>query len=495
MNKKLLETMKTLEQKHIPYHFGDETMMERHGRVEDGKLIIGKQAYRYVVDPGCEMLLKNTQKLLREFADQGGQIVTVGQLPNNAVIDNPCITYTTRRYPDAYVHYFVNTTANSEEALVKVTGEQIDIYTGESKPFYGKHRFEPWGSLMVVEKVAGTKMREITKGNDSYAVEVETVTEVRPSGKFKVIAATENSLTLDHCDYYFDGELQEKNGYVLNICERANVLERPVKIHQDYFVQADYVSKPLYLVCETPENFVISVNGIPVESKSDGYFMDKSFRKIEISEYMKCGKNRISFDCDFRQSNEFYQNMKKAWKFESEKNKLAYDMEIEAVYLTGDFSVRTDGVWTSLDKDAVRYQGGFVLDKPKHEVELKHLEKQGYPFFCGELTVKGELDIRGENPVLMIDRKGVNVVKVEVKDAEKTLLTDDMLRLKSLGVPEGATRVKITLTNNLRNLLGPHHLKEGESHKVVPGAFYKEACVWNSQPEWDEGYCFVSTGI
>ncbi|UKI35919.1 MAG: hypothetical protein L6V93_17995 [Clostridiales bacterium] len=38
---------------------------------------------------------------------------------------------------------------------------------------------------------------------------------------------------------------------------------------------------------------------------------------------------------------------------------------------------------------------------------------------------------------------------------------------------EGANELEITITNNLRNLLGPHHLKAGESYSVGPASFFK----------------------
>ena len=50
------------------------------------------------------------------------------------------------------------------------------------------------------------------------------------------------------------------------------------------------------------------------------------------------------------------------------------------------------------------------------------------------------------------------------------------------------------LKNNLRNLLGTHHLGEGECVEVTPGSFYKEKCVWNPQgndDDWYYGYCFA----
>lgn len=72
------------------------------------------------------------------------------------------------------------------------------------------------------------------------------------------------------------------------------------------------------------------------------------------------------------------------------------------------------------------------------------------------------------------------------------MLTNDRLPLKEFGVT-GRVSARFTLVNNLRNLLGPHHLEEGECLRVNPGKFFKEACVWSERPEeeWNEDYCFV----
>ncbi len=64
-------------------------------------------------------------------------------------------------------------------------------------------------------------------------------------------------------------------------------------------------------------------------------------------------------------------------------------MEIEACYLKGDFCVETNGQWTSLERKASRYKGDFVITEPKKKVNVKNSEKQGFPFFSGELTLEG----------------------------------------------------------------------------------------------------------
>ena len=492
LDRSLVRAIHNLECKHIEFHMGDEILMERHGKVENGKLVIGKQSYSVIVDPGCQIHLENTERLLEEFKQAGGKVVTVDDVEFNDIIDNSAITYTKRYYDDFTVHFFVNTSGNREVGILQIKGKKLDIYTGELEAFAGVHEFEPWGSLMVIEEKVAT-----TNGDGAIVTrEALSADFIQPTGKFRIVESTPNSLTLDKCDYYFDGQLQEEKGYVLNICERANELGRPVQIHQDYCVKADYIPNKLYLACETPEKFKISVNGVEIQQQIEGYFVDKSFQKIDIAQYMQLGVNTISFDCDFKQSDKFYENLQKAKLFESEKNKLAYDMEIEAVYLVGDFSLKTDGEWTALDNKAVRYHGDFVIQEPKTEVEIKNIEQQGYPFFCGSMTLEGTLDIQGENLALDIDWKGINAVRVEINGIEKVLLTDNRLPLVPFGAM-GITKVRFTFFNNLRNLLGLHHREEGEVFAVGPGGFFKEVCVWTGEKPapWNEDYCFVEMGL
>ena len=490
LNEKLVETMNLLESKHITFHLGDESIIERYGSVENNKFIVGNQKYSYVITSECEVLFKNTENLLKDFKNNGGRITTANEIQTNDITDNKKLTYTKRIYENCTIHYFVNSSAERFDARINAEGKKLDIYSGECEAFSGVHNFEPWGSLMIIDD--GTK---------NIAKE-ETVDLIKLNGEFNLQKGLLNTLTLDHCDYYFDGVLQEKNGYVLNICERATALEKKIKLHQDYYFKADYKPETLFLVCETPEKFLIKVNDAIVKYNSDGYFVDKSFKKIDIAQYVCEGENKITFDCDFKQSEEFYESMKKAYKFESEKNKLAYDMEIESIYILGDFSVRTDGIWDQLNNNASRYKGNFVIDKPVQIINLKHIEKQGYPFFCGEMVLTGKIDITGKNPVLELDIKGVNAVRIEINGITKVMINDNRLSLKEFGA-DGATEIKITLINNLRNLLGPHHLEVGESYRVGPGAFYKEFCVWKRPPEkgayydnrWNEDYCFAEMSV
>ena len=485
LHKAYIKILRTLEQKHIEFHLGDEIIMERHARVENGKIIIGCQEYSRLIVDLCDTMFDSTKSLIEEFVKGGGEIVTAFDLSPNQVTDNPDIAYTKRIYDGFNVHYFVNTSAEKKYAKINLNGHIIDAGTGDLIPFAGEYEFAPWDSVLICED-----------GTDNIEKNDRKETVIVPEGEFGIVSCSGNTLTLDKCDYYFDGELQEKNGYVLNICERANKLEKMVKIHQDYHVTANYVPGELYLVCETPENFEISVNGNKIEKNIKGFFRDRSFREIDIAKYMVKGENTISFDCDFVQSDAFYDNLKKSFIFESEKNKLCYDMEIEAIYLLGDFAVGTDGEWTELPLNAKRYKGDFTIEAPKKKIKLSDIEMQGYPFFSGNLTVEKEIEVTADNSVMELKLRGINAFIAEINGKSVTYMGSRKIYLDDFGA-NGNTKVKLTFFNNLRNLLGPHHLKVGECLGVCPSHFYKESCVWNEHPEkdWDDDYCFVDTGV
>ena len=88
-------------------------------------------------------------------------------------------------------------------------------------------------------------------------------------------------------------------------------------------------------------------------------------------------------------------------------------------------------------------------------------------------------------------------MRVQVNDGPElvSIWNGDKIDLQSWLI-QGENRIRLTLVNNLRNLLGPHHLEEGESYSVGPGSFFKEPCVWSvAPPAWNEEYCFVETSL
>lgn len=486
LNKAFIEATHILERKHTQFHLGDETLLERHGHIEGNALVIGEMRYTTVIVLPDTILFDSTKELLSEYGRNGGKFVTAEELPENVIIDNPNITYTIRKYDGFDVHFFVNSTEERQKSYISKGSKIVDITTGELKPFSGYYEFQPFDSLVVIDD--GTSRKDADNHKE--------LKELPIAGEWKIVNKSPNVLSLDYCKYSFDGEVIEENGYVLNIQERATMLKCPVKIKQEFEALADYVPEELYLVIETPELFNILINGTEVDKTDCGYFIDKSFRKIRVDKYFGLGKNIIEIECDFKQSDVVYENIEKAMIFESERNKLTYDIEIEPIYLVGDFEVSTDGEFEALDKKSVRYSGAFKICKPKKTLIPQNLEKNGFPFFAGSITLEKTITVDDINQKIVFDKKGTNVIMVSVNDREAgTLLWNPTELDLSDYLTIGENTIKVTLINNLRNMLGPHHLEQGESCYVSVSAFYKENRLWASLPEWNDDYCLVEFGI
>lgn len=473
---------------HIPFHLGDETLMERHGHVEGKKLIIGQMAYTTVVLPEHIVLLDNTRKLLDEFQANGGRIVAPDALQARTdVVDNENVIYTKRILDNGNAYFLLNHTEQHQTAKIGVGGYILDQVTGEKLPLHGTYEFAPGESLMIID--------------DGTVCQTEPEERLKPldlSGTWHVDNATPNVLTLDRCDYYFDGQLEEMDGYVLNIQNRALALERPVNIHQVYHVHVETVPEHVELVCETPAAFQIQVNGKTVKPEDTGWFVDRAFKKLDISGMLVTGENTITFDVEFRQSDRVYENLRKSRIFESEKNKLTYDIEVEPCYLIGSFGVRLDGQQEKLERDAFRFHGTYTICAMPSEITLTEIEKQGFPFFAGCLSVSKQMTLDCDHYQLALRRKGINVVQAVFNGTEAGTILYRSDRISGSGLLHaGENQVQLKLYNNLRNMMGPHHLEEGESYAVGPASFFKEDCVWFMWRSgcWHEDYCFVETTV
>ncbi len=482
------KTVLSLEKKHILFHLGDEIIMERHARVENGLLIIGEQKYKRVILPHTDILFDSTESLLREFEASGGKILKESDVPENPVVDDSAILYTERYYGAQKLYFFFNQSKTDKKVNIGVGSSILDPIKGALSEFNGSYNLRPGECLILSDEKA--------PANDSCN---DIKGEITVDGEWRIVSNTPNVLTLDYCDYYFDGELQEKNGYVLNIQERACRLKRPVKIKQCFKFYSDTVPQNISLVCETPEKYRIAVNGKSVESITDSWFTDRSFKTLDISDCVVAGENEVVAEMLFSQTDKVYADFDNALKFENVKNKLSFKSEIEPMYIIGDFGVCMTEECEQLDRGAVRYNGRFSLGAMPKSIFLYDIVTQGFPFFAGELTLERKVILKEDgNYIMNVSKHGLNAAAVSVNGGseEASLFNTDKLLLQNCRTGENV--IRLTIVNNLRNMLGPHHITEGESYNVSPGIFYKEKSIWNNGQEnsqWNDGYSFIKTGL
>jgi glycosyl hydrolase family 106( putative alpha-L-rhamnosidase) len=429
------------------------------------------------------------------------------------------INYTRRFFNDfdgeeAKFYYFVNNDLheayNVEIYLPEQSVERFEPATGETVPVKYElcngavkivHDFVPAGDLLLIAK------KTVKKSADSKNTTIFGTNVIDLNGEYEVKLDSENVMTLDYCSFSFDGELQERNEYVMCIQDRLLKKRREVELEMNFTfdIDADYdCNKELFLIIERPELYEIKLNGESVPNKNCGFMYDPAFKRVAINDFIQSGKNVITLNTRFKQSEKVYKALEAAAVFESEKNKLSYDMEIEAIYLAGDFGVKTTGDFAQLEREAVRYSGDFSLTKVPANANISKLHESGFPFFSGTLTLEKEFKLNQVETlgrVLKFDQQKATVSKVKVNGEvlSKFLWKPFTASLDGF-LQEGNNIIEIELSNSLRNMLGPHHLEEGESYSVGPFSFYKESGIfsaaWNgSNNSWNDAYCFVEFGI
>lgn len=549
-NEMTANTMLRLERAQIQYHLGDTTIMQRHAKVENGKIVIGTQKYSVVVVPACECLSESAFETIKEFKAQGGTVIFNGVVPDMlngkktdeiAAFAENCIKTTpetlvgaipesvrkikleyegdhfkdyiltaVRRFNEQKMtmYYLVNSCNCRHNVVATVKGKSACIFnpvTGEEEPVV----FNENDGMLNIECTLYERGSAVlfvyddTRKNSAEKSDKVLVPLSEVNGEWEIEAADDNTLTLDYCDVRFDGELKYKNLPIGDVQEKALAFGRKVKTEVVFnFDVREIDMSVLDLVIETPEIFDIEVNGRKIEKKIKGWFRDISFKVIDIKDYIKSGINEIVLKCDFCQSDEVYENYKKSKIFESEKNKLSYDMEIEAIYLKGDFGVKSVDPFEHLDKRALRTNGRFYITSAPKTVKVGNIAEQGYPFFAGSMTFKKVLNIKdGEQYDRSIRFSSLcstyTKVKVNGKDAGEVMWRPYEVDLGGMLVA-GDNVIEITVTGNLRNLLGPFHLKMGENYWVGPGAFFHESPIWargGLNADWVDSYCFVEFGL
>lgn len=551
--KKLVKVMNTLEDAQLHYHLGESRIIKRHGSVINGRFNIGTQSYSVVVVPPAKCLDENVFKMLCEFENQGGTVIFTEEIPeylngikNDKVLDfaKDCIITNTgniaENIPESCrllyfeiadesqkqfirttvrnfsengmtMYYICNFSDKENVLTVKVRGKSAEIFdalSGESMPV----NFENCGDkLKISGKIPSNSslIYFVFDGAENSSAKLtdddnKTCISNKLKGEWQVLNADKNSITLDYCDLVVNGEMMAQNMPVSDVQETLCAYGKQVNakiIFRFYIKELSFNTCELML--ETPEFFDIFVNGSKVEKDITGYCHDACFKTVNIFKCLKCGENEVSLSCNFIQSDSVYKMLDDIKHFESVKNSLTYDMEIEAVYLKGDFGVYTDNEFEIIERNAVKTKGGFYLGKSPETVTDGALESQGFPFFAGSIALSKRVYLsenEAENAVICFEKLPSIVTDVSVNgmDVGKIMWKPYSVDISKFAC-EGENEITITLTGSLRNLLGPFHLEEGEIYTALPFYFFHKSSVWGwgdgINHKWTDDYSFVQNGL
>lgn len=80
-NDRLVHLTNQILKDNVDFDFGDEEIMSRHGSVSGSSISIAKASYKAVLLPEMRTIRKSTLTLLKQFAQNGGQVVYLGNAP------------------------------------------------------------------------------------------------------------------------------------------------------------------------------------------------------------------------------------------------------------------------------------------------------------------------------------------------------------------------------------------------------------------------------
>lgn len=463
---------------HRDFHYGDEILIDKYGSVESGKFRIGEYDYPVVIVPPSLTWRKKTWDLLMEYAKQGGKVIAVkplptmincepaGQLlpPSAIIIDQDAaelkkaldsvlapdvrldpkeIWYHHRQAGDQDIFFFANTSQSDgymAQIDLKVRGavEELDPVYGEAIPVpsvftdgYSRISlwFPPTGSRLLVVNAAKEPI-PAPVGENKISSKLEF------KGEWELKRLDPNALVLDYCQLELAGSDWNARSPVFaqsRAVQSAGV-GVPYRIRFSFDVRSMLQGKPLYLVLEDQERFKIEVNGTVIENKPAGWWVDTTFKKLDITKWVKEGTNTIMLSARSR----------------PKRRHSVHDSEFEICYLTGHFGVDLK------DNNAIVTEPDLFTSG--------NLVEQGYPFYVGRMVLSQKVHVPKPEGRIFLQLEGLHAVIAEVRingsNAGRNAWQPHTVEVTGL-VREGENLVEVEIANSLYNLLGPHHSPMG----------------------------------
>lgn len=561
LDNKLTKVCEKLSGNHISYHLGDETIIDKYSSIKNGEFIVGEMAYKTVVLPEMYSLDSKTAKLLLEFIEQGGLVLSIAEFPVfingnkemlallkskavNTTLDNlrklllekrlvtlsvsqkgietKSIHYQQRETDEGTIFFFVNlnqderyeTEINIYNKTAEVLlmnaeiGEVIPIdYINEDGNTSFSLPFEPMQSYLIL-----LKDHEVEKCINTESAKEE---HVSCQGKWDIEEMELNSLTLDQCYYRVDNGPLKGPVSVIKLQEILLDLQRKCKIEMifNFEVEMDLEkNKEFYTVIEEASLYEIEINGTLIPAKIEGYWKDKSFKKVNIKPWVMEGTNQIKLITTFKQSQKVYDVLYGDNVYETELNKLTYDMEIESIYLLGDFAVFSEGSFDRMERNAMFTDGPFIIVDQPEQFQNGDFTTNGLLFFAGQLWVSKTINVdKVDNKRIILDlgEQHAPLIKVYVNG---NFVKDSMWAPYEIDITnyvvDGENKLLLQFFSSNRNLLGPHHHIDGECYNVGPDSFTGKWSWVERKTEadatdisdrdknyWTDRYCFVEFGL
>jgi hypothetical protein len=536
----LEQLLNVLQDTHRNVDLGDEQILSEIGHVEGARLHVGRMAYPIVVLPPLLTIRATTLSLLVRLAEEGGTVLVAESYPT--LVDG-------REAPDALAALeavappvpardWAGALPTAPFTLEGEGAEQVWTHLRRGSDGYTLQltnlsrlesrsltlRFADGASATLLDPVDGRSLRLVPGPDGAYHLHfAPTQTWVVTTGEVSPVdgdylppgAVREEVLRLDGP---WSGRRLDPNAITLDYARSSQdggatwSEPEPVLATYDRFALGTPYHGPLLLkyepeitelpatcrlAVEQPGMYTsVSVNGHPVDFAGGGeFYLDPVLRTRDITALLRVGRNEIVLALDFVSAVPT-----------SADARTRYGTEIESIYLIGDFAVQARLADSPLT-DTYRNQSGALPPKPVHSFSRYTLTREtaefpgtpdlatrGYPFYAGEFELETTLELPAVDParrlILTFPALEATVLRLTINGADcAPVFTSPWEVDVTTLLRPGANTVRLSLTNSLRNLLGPHHHQGGE-HIAVGPATFRANHLWphtqkgRGEPDW-----------
>ena len=501
----------------VTVDLGDERTIEVLGAVEGDRFCVGRMSYRTVVLPDLLTVGSATLALLRKFSDAGGKIIVLGGVPTMVdgferenVLDG--IRYVTaadrtevalltgndafsfhsdffdkalyirRRTEDGRGYYFLFNPDCAEPVTGvlhirgRVRAELWDGFTKERTPLDLRHTEEhthlrltvpEGGSLMLVTEPTEEK-RCGALASDAATVSIPLSNDWQITGR-----SERNVLLLEFCDYKKgDGAYTDTDYPVLAVQQILTGEDYHGPLTQRFVFHSAEELSDVSLALEDAEAHTITLNGTPVPTRVQGYYLAKDFEVVPLGR-LRRGRNILELTREYAPLSKLISGIGSLFQTRT-------GCELESVYLLGDFAVNV--VSEPVRNGDLRFSRRMLLSKERTCV-TGELTREGYPFYAGEITLSKTFTLSGDpaagEAYLTTEALDACLARVRVNGKEVGVIHSAPYRVSLSGaLRTGENRLEVTLVNTLRNLLGPYHNPKGEVGNLFGGGYNNPDAAW-----------------
>lgn len=446
------ELTEQLVSRGIGFHFGDETLLEKYGRVENTEFIVGEKRYETVILPETDCLGKKVYSLLETFSQSGGQILRVGTLPVYLA-------------GEPFVFGLPTKKLDLEELTPDVFSDTAGLLFNVRQGAEGRRCFvvNPSAQNIEAELTGGNKLsmpayssvwiKESEKG--WMQAESQTPVDGQELIPNRVRRMEENALILERANFWVNGEKIYTDTPLAAVWYRHfyNLPEgTPFSLVYSFETSS---SLDLTAVIENAENLdkitiddrLVSPLRVRGEEQvlNEKAYRDVSFTRVPLGE-VPGGKHLLRIEGKkVNNVNGLCSHIGVDWK--------GYDStEAEAVYLIGDFDVDTET---------------RILNPATELLNAQDLQRTA-PFYSGHVRGLIRAPFRRGDRLELVGDFASAALWIDGKRVCGAVLPPYVLSFD-----RDCQEAEIEIANTLYPLIGPHHIREYDKKLWIdPGLFW-----------------------